>query len=118
MQHNRGGWRGELGRLEGRAARDTLGDQVAVIRFIVRIPLLPVRIALWFRGRARRRREMAAFAQESLDRGTLDPGRIAVEWLEAHPDEYPFGEYDPRRRRIEARFRRMIAGPGAGPREG
>ncbi len=114
MADKRGGWRGELGRLEGRAAQDTLGDQVALVRLIFRIPLLPFRLLIWARRRAKDKREMLAFARARVEFGPPDPKALAVEWLKAHPDEYPFGEYDPRRPRLEAAFSKMVPPPPGG----
>ena len=33
---------------------------------------------------------------------------IALAWAEAHPDDYPLGEYDPGLSKLRQRFRRII----------
>ena len=33
---------------------------------------------------------------------------IAVAWAEAHPDDFPLGEYDPGLGKLRQRFRRII----------
>jgi hypothetical protein len=81
--------------------------------FAFRLLALPVSVpaSLW-KGR-KRRRQMATFAQEQIGRGILDHNQIALEWVNGHPREYPFGQYGKGFAKVKEAFRKMVE-PGRG----
>ncbi len=99
----RGGWRGELGRMEGKAAHDTLSDQVGAVRLLFRLLLLPFWLPFYLVRVQRRRKEMITFALEQT-RNRVPSERLAEEisiaWVKKKSDRYPLGEYDPRLPRV------------------
>ena len=106
-------WRAELGRHEGKAAHSALDDQISVFKFAGKLLTLPVRLPLYLRRVILRRREMIRFAQErSTNRLVSDElvREVSLSWVEAHPDRYPLGEYDPRMRRLQQTFERILGG--------
>ena len=95
----RGGWRGELGRMEGKAAHDTLSDQVSAVRVLFRLLLIPFWLPFYLVGVQRRRKEMIAFALEQSKNRFPSEGlaeEISIAWVKMKSDRYPLGEYDPR----------------------
>ena len=107
----RGGWRGELGRLEGRAAHDTLSDQVTAFRLLFRLLLFPFWLPFYLLGVQRRRKEMIAFAME-LSRNRVPSEALAKEisiaWVSMKSDRYPLGEYDPRLSKVRRTFQSIL----------
>ena len=104
-------WRAEIGRHEGRAAHEALDDQISVFRFLFRLLTLPVRLPLYVGRVFMRRRLMIRFAHEmSRDRPiSQDTAReVSLSWVKSHPDRYPLGEYDPRMRRLQDSFERIL----------
>lgn len=104
-------WRAELGKHEGRAAQEAFDDQMTIFRFVGKLFTLPVRLPLYIRRTIVRRREMLRFAQEmSMDRLPSDElaKEVALRWVEAHPERYPLGEFDPRLLRLQRTFDGMI----------
>ena len=106
-------WRAEIGRHEGRAAHEAFGDQMSLLRLLVRVVLLPFWLPFYILGVINKRREIKAFVLERARNRLVSDllvNEIAVEWAEAHPDEYPLGEYDPGLAKLRPRFRRIIEG--------
>jgi hypothetical protein len=104
-------WRAELGRHEGRAANEAFDDQMSVIRFVGKLLWLPISLPLYLVRVVRRRNQMLQFVRErSLDRNVSDEfvAEITLLWVEAHPHQYPLGEYDPRIRRLQRTFGAMM----------
>ena len=107
------GWdrRAELGRHEGRAANEVFDDQMSVIRFVGKLLWLPISLPLYLVRVVRRRNDMLRFVRErSADRTISDEfaAEVTLLWVEAHPHQYPLGEYDPRLRKLQRTFEAMI----------
>lgn len=100
--------RGELGKHEGRAAADQLSDSVSVIRFLLHAAAFPIWIPLMLYRRQQRHRRMVGFSQSLAVRGAKDTREIAIRWALEHPDDYVLGEYDPKIRKAEKEFRKIL----------
>lgn len=106
-------WRSEVARLDASASHENLSTQVTLFRWILRLIFLPFWLPFYLYGVVKRRRVMKEFVLERarnrlVDRSLID--EIAVAWAEAHPDDYPLGEYDPGLGKLRDRFRRIIEG--------
>ncbi len=104
-------WRAEVGRHEGRAAHEVFGDQMSLIRLLLRLITLPIWLPFYLYGVAKRRRVTKEFVLERARNRLVDASlinEIALAWAEAHPEEYPLGEYDPGLGKLRSRFRRII----------
>ena len=105
--------RAEVGRHEGRAAREAFGDQMSLLRLLLRVIFLPFWFPFYLRGVVRRQRERKEFVLERARNRLVSDllvNEIAVAWAEAHPDEYPLAEYDPGLKKLRSRFRRITEG--------
>jgi hypothetical protein len=51
---------------------------------------------------------MADFAEALMRKGINEHRQIALEWISAHPEEYPWGEYDPRLSKLQESFRKIL----------
>ena len=108
-------WRAEIGRHEGRVAHEVFGDQMSLLRLLLRLITLPVWLPFYLYGVAKRRRETKVFVLERARNRFVDDAlvnEIALAWAESHPDEYPLGEYDPGLGKLRQRFRRIIESEG------
>ncbi|MCH8063788.1 MAG: hypothetical protein IH861_14935 [Chloroflexi bacterium] len=106
-----GGWRGELGRMEGRAAHDTLSDQVTAFRIFFRLLLFPFWLPFYFVRVQRRRKEMIIFALEQSRNRIHSEGlaeEISIAWVKMKSDRYPLGEYDPRFTKVRRTFQSIL----------
>lgn len=107
----RGGWRGELGRMEGKAAHDTLSDQVTAFRFFFRLLLIPFWLPFYLVRVQRRRKEMIAFAMEHSKNMVPHEGlaeEVSIAWVKMKSDRYPLGEYDPRLSKLRRTFQSIL----------
>lgn len=107
----RGGWRGELGRMEGKAAHDTLSDQVNAVRLLFRLLLLPFWLPFYLMRVQRRRKEMIAFALEQTRNRVPSEGlaeEISIAWVNMKSDRYPLGEHDPRLPKVRRTFQSIL----------
>ena len=108
-------WRSEVARLDASASHENLSTQVSIFRFILRVIFLPVWLPLYLYGVVKRRRVMKEFILGRARNRFVDDAlinEIALVWAEAHPDEYPLGEYDPGLGKLRQRFRRIIESEG------
>ena len=106
-------WRSEVARHDASASHENLKTQVAIFRFILRVIFLPFWLPFYLRGVVRRRREMREFVLERARNRLVNDllvREIAVAWAEAHPDDFPLGEYDPGLGKLRQRFWRIIEG--------
>ena len=106
-----GGWRGELGRMEGKAAHDTLSDQVSAFRLLFRLLLLPFWLPFYLIRIQRRRKEMILFALEQSKNRFLTEGlveEISIAWVKMKSDRYPLGEYDARLAKVRRTFQSIL----------
>ena len=107
----RGDWRAEVGRHEGRAAREAFGDQISLFRLLLRVIFLPFWLPFYLLGVMNQRRAVKAFvigkARNRLVNDELIH-EITLAWVEGHPETYPLGEYDPAFRKLSRRFKGII----------
>lgn len=103
--------RTEADRGMNRAALDVMHDQRLALRMICRGLTLPFWLPFWWRARRRRQREFLQFVSNRRERGILDARRIALEWANDRPGEFPFGEYDPGLKKLEPRIRAILERP-------
>lgn len=103
--------RTELDRSRHRADLDVLHDQRWALRMLCRGLTLAFWLPFWWRAKRRRSREFVQFVLGRRDRGILDARRIALEWASDRPGEFPFGEYDPRLKKLEPRIRAILERP-------
>ena len=107
----RGDWRAEVGRHEGRAAREAFGDQMSLFRLLLRVITLPFWLPFYLLGVINQRRAVKAFvidrARNSLVNDELIH-EITLAWVEGDPETYPLGEYDPAFRKLSRRFKGII----------
>ena len=107
----RGDWRAEVGRHEGRAAREAFGDQMSLFRLLLRVIFLPFWLPFYLLGVMNQRRAAKAFvigkARNRLVNDELIH-EITLAWVEGHPETYPLGEYDPAFRKLSRRFKGII----------
>lgn len=108
-------WRSEVARLDTSASHENLSTQVTIFRWILRVIFLPVWLPFYLYGVAKRRRAIKEFVLERARNRFVDAAlisEIALAWAEAHPDEYPLGEYDPGLGKLRQRFRKIIESEG------
>ena len=91
----------------GKASRSERDDIAFFLKVALKTLTLPLWLPFWLAMRYRTRRRMILLCDHWEERG-LSCREMAVRWAELHPDEYPFGEYDPRVRKLEARFRKLL----------
>ena len=104
-------WRSELARHDVRGSHENLSAQVAIFRFILRVIFLPFWLPFYLYGVMKRRRVMKEFVLERARNRLVDAAlinEIALAWAEAHPEDYPLGEYDPGLGKLRSRFRGII----------
>ena len=106
-----GGWRGELGRMEGKAAHDMLSDQVSAFRILFRLLFSPFWLPFYVMRVQRRRKYMIAFALDQ-SKNSIPSERLAEEisiaWVKMNSDRYPLGEYDPRLPKVRRTFQSIL----------
>ena len=100
--------RGDWGRLEGRAAHEQLSDTMSALRFVMKVITLPFWLPGWFIRRRRRQQDMVEFSLSLATRDAKDHREMALRWVLAHPNEYILGEYDPKRRKADRAFRKIM----------
>ena len=106
-------WRSEVARLDTSASHENLSTQVTIFRWILRLIFLPFWLPFYLYGVAKRRMVMKEFVMERARNRLVDAAlinEIALAWAEAHPEDYPLGEYDPGLGKLRSRFRRIIEG--------
>ena len=104
-------WRSEVARLDTSASHENLSTQVTIFRWILRLIFLPFWLPFYLYGVAKRRRVMKEFVLERARSRLVDAAlinEIALAWTEAHPEDYPLGEYDPGLGKLRRRFRGII----------
>ncbi len=104
-------WRSELARHDVRASHENVNTQISIFRFILRVIFLPVWLPFYLYGVAKRRRVTREFVLERAKNRLIDASlidEIALAWAEAHPDDYPLGEYDPGLGKLRRQFKRII----------
>ncbi len=104
-------WRTELGRHEARAAHEVFGDQMSLFRLLLRVITLPFWLPFYLLKVIKRRRELRAFVSAKAENRFVNESLsrdIALAWVEEHPQEYPYGEYDPGFRKLHLNVKGMI----------
>ena len=104
-------WRSELARHDVRASHENLRTQVSIFRFILGVIFLPIWLPFYLYGVANRRKVTREFVlarskNRLINASLID--EIALAWAEAHPEEYPLGEYDPGLGKLRSQFKRII----------
>ncbi len=108
-------WRSEVARLDTSASHENLRTQVTIFRWILRLIFLPFWLPFYLRDVVKRRRELKEFVLERARNRLVDDAlvdEIALAWAEAHPEDYPLGEYDPGLGKLRRGFRRIIESEG------
>ena len=81
-------------------------------RFLMRLLTLPVWLPVWvvvYLWKKRTRdRDINGFAQASMGRGVTDYHQIALEWVQARPDEYLYGEFDDAFPKLRETFKKIV----------
>ncbi len=104
-------WRSELGRHEARAAHEVFSDQMSLFRLLLRVITLPFWLPFYLLKVIRRRRELRTFVSEKVRNRLVNESlsrEIAIAWVGEHPQEYPYGEYDPGFRKLHLNVKGMI----------
>ena len=94
---------------QGFRADDT--DLIAkAAKLLFRLVTFPVWFPFYLWMAKKRRREMTEFAAGRIKNRIIndeDLRTVTLDWVKDHPDDYPFGEYDPKVPKLERTFRRM-----------
>ena len=101
-----------VGLYEGRATHELIGDQMSLLRLLLRLITLPVWLPFYLFKVVRRRRVMKEFVLERAKNRLISDSlvnEIALAWAEAHPDDFPLGEYDPGLGKLRSRFKDIVA---------
>ncbi len=84
--------------------------------FLLFLPIFPivilVSIGFKLRKRSKRIRAQTEFALDCRERGIHKAEQVAVEWIEAHPEEYKVGR---QHQKLVGSFRGIIARIGSSP---
>ena len=100
-----------VGRALSQSAHSEMDDMVALPRLLFRLVTLP--IWLPYRGwkSIQRRRQKAEFAMARAQNVFVNDDvvrKITLEWVENHPADYPLGEYDPKVRKLQRSFKKIL----------
>ncbi len=80
------------------------------------LPILPivilVSIGFKLRKRSKRIRAQTEFALDCREKGIHKAEQVAIEWIEAHPEEYKVGR---QHQKLERSFRGIVARIGSSP---
>ena len=104
-------WRTELDRQEARAAHEVFGDQMSLFRLLFRVITLPFWLPFYLLKVIKRRRELRTFVSAKAENRFVNESlsrEIALAWVEEHPQEYPYGEYDPGFPKFRRRVKGMV----------
>ena len=110
------GYRGEDTEFVATAFKRLLHDDTEVVakalKLFLRIVILPIWFPLYCWRVLERRREMKEFAAGRARNRIINDevvGTTTLDWVKGHPDDYIFGEYDPRLPKLKRTFRKMLA---------
>ena len=110
------GFRADDAELIPNALRRLLHDDTELVakalKLLLRIVILPVWLPLYCWRVLERRSEMTEFAAGRARHRIINDEIVrttTLDWVKDHPDDYIFGEYDPRVPKIERTFRKMLA---------
>ncbi len=109
------GYRGEDTEFIANAFKRLLHDDTEVVakalKLLFRIVILPIWFPLYCWRVLERRREMTEFAAGRARNRIINDKVVStttLDWVKDHPDDYIFGEYDPRVPKLELTFRKML----------
>ncbi len=92
------------------------GSQTKFFLFLLFLPIFPivilVSIGFKLRKRSKRIRAQTEFALDCREKGIHKAEQVAVEWIEAHPEEYKGGR---QHQKLERSFRGIVARIGSSP---
>jgi len=101
-----------IGQSQGMAARSQLADQAILAKLFFRLIFLPIWLPFRVWSMIKRKRQINAFViarAENVAVITDEVEReITVEWVEAHPADYPLGEYDPKVMKLQRSFKKIL----------
>ena len=103
--------RSELDRHWARVTHEVFGDQMSLFILLLRVITLPLWLPFYLLKVIRRRRELRIFVSGKARNRLVNESlihEIALAWVEEHPQEYPYGEYDPGFRKFRLRVKGMI----------
>ena len=93
-----------------------LHDDTELVAKAVKLPFRLLTFPIWFAFNywrvRKRRREMKEFAAGRARNRIINDEVIrttTLDWVKDHPDDYIFGEYDPRLPKLERTFRKLLA---------
>ena len=108
------GYRGEDTEFVATAFKRLLHDDTEVVAKALKLPLRLLTFPIWFAFYCwrvqKRRREMKEFAAGRARNRIINDEvvrSITLDWVKDHPDDYIFGEYDPRVPKLERTFRKL-----------
>lgn len=78
-------------------------------RIFSRLLIFPIWLAVVLWLKQRRKRQMVEFTRALTVKGITGPRELALEWIATHPDQYPWGEYDPTLPKLQETFRKILA---------
>lgn len=79
---------------------------------MTRLFLLPIWLPYWFWNRRKKRIEMTEFVVAGTSGRLADGeliGQLVLEWVESHPRDFVFGEYDPMVSKLERSFEKILS---------
>ena len=98
-----------------KALKRLLHDDTEVVakalKLLLRIVIFPIWFPLYCWRVLERRREMTEFAAGRARNRIINDKVVStttLDWVKDHPDDYIFGEYDPRVPKLELTFRKML----------
>ena len=78
---------------------------------MTRLLLLPIWLPYWYWNKQKNTREMKEFIVAGISGRVADDElrrQLALKWVELHPGDFVFGEYDPKLPQLEATFQRIF----------
>ena len=78
---------------------------------MTRLLLLPIWLPYWYWNKQKNTREMKEFIVAGTSGRVADDElrrQLALKWVELHPGDFVFGEYDPKLPQLEATFQRIF----------
>ncbi len=113
------GYRGEDTEFVASTFKRLLHDDTEVVAKVLGVTLRLIIFPIWFPYYCwriwKRRREMKEFAAGRARNRIINDEIVrttTLDWVKDHPDDYIFGEHDPRLAKLEHTFRKMLTRRG------
>ena len=101
-----------IGQSQGMAARSQLADQAIMAKLFFRLIFLPIWLPFRVWSMIKRKRQINAFVLARAENVVVITDEvvreITVEWVEAHPGDYPLGDYDPKVMKLQRSFKKIL----------